>query len=389
MMSAGEALEQGKATPRERLGRYELIEQLGVGGMAEIFKARATGPGGFQRTVVVKRILPANCSDPSFVRMFVAEAKILGMLHHPNVIQAYDFGESGGTLFLVLEYVDGPSLAETVSVLKEAGRQMPVGVACQIGHDVCRALDHVHNLLDADGAALNVVHRDVTPSNVLLTATGTAKLLDFGVAKYRASQARSQVGTIKGKPAYLAPETLDQRDVDHRTDIFSLGIVLHELLTLQPLFEGDNHQITFYRVLNMEIPPPSQVRPEIPPELDRIVLKALERERDKRYQSAQDMARDLDAFLASQAFRSEDAIAFVQELAGLIAARQPPEIPSFDQLSGRADQTQETEPGAPNRATTDTETAATVPGKGTRSYFSERFRTSRVGRFLLGRSRDE
>ena len=247
------------------------------------------------------------------------------MLHHPNVIQAYDFGESDGTLFLVLEYVDGPSLAETVSVLNEAGRQMPVGVACQIAHDVCRALDHVHNLLDADGAPLNVVHRDVTPSNVLLTATGTAKLLDFGVAKYRASQARLQVGTIKGKPAYLAPETLDQRDIDRRTDIFSLGIVLHELLTLQPLFEGDNHQITFYRVLNMEIPAPSAVRPEIPPELDRIVLKALERDRDKRYQTAQDMARDLDAFLAAQAFRSEDAIAFVQELVALIDARQPPE----------------------------------------------------------------
>ena len=382
MMSAGGALDEGKATPGERLGRYELIEQLGVGGMAEIFKARATGPGGFQRTVVVKRILPANCSDPSFVRMFVSEAKILGMLHHPNVIQAYDFGESGGTLFLVLEYVDGPSLAETVSVLKELGRQMPIGVACQIAHDVCRALDHVHNLLDADGAPLNVVHRDVTPSNVLLTATGTAKLLDFGVAKYRASQAKSQVGTIKGKPAYLAPETLDQRDIDHRTDIFSLGIVLHELLTLQPLFEGDNHQITFYRVMNMEIPPPSQLRPEIPPELDRIVLKSLERDRDRRYQTAQDMARDLDAFLAAQAFRSEDAIAFVQELGGLIAARQPPEIPSFDQLAGRADQTQETEPGKPGHTA---ETAATIPGKATRRYFSERFRTSRVGRFLLGR----
>ena len=386
MMSAGGAVDQGKATPGERLGRYELIEQLGVGGMAEIFKARATGPGGFQRTVVVKRILPANCSDPSFVRMFVAEAKILGMLHHPNVIQAYDFGESAGTLFLVLEYVDGPSLAETVSVLKEVGRPMPIGVACQIAHDVCRALDHVHNLLDADGAPLNVVHRDVTPSNVLLTATGTAKLLDFGVAKYRASQAKSQVGTIKGKPAYLAPETLDQRDIDHRTDIFSLGIVLYELLTLQPLFEGDNHQITFYRVLNMEIPPPSSVRPEIPPELDRIVLKALERDRDKRYQTAQDMARDLDAFLAAQAVRSEDAIAFVQDLVGLIATRQPPEIPSFDQLAGRADQTQETEPGKPGHTA---ETAATIPGKGTRSYFGERFRTSRVGRFLLGRNRDE
>lgn len=372
-MSAARALEQGKVTPGERIGRYELIEQLGAGGMAEIFKARATGPGGFQRTVVVKRILPANCSDPSFVRMFVDEAKILGMLHHPNVIQAYDFGESGGTLFLVLEYVDGPSLADTVSVLREAKRVMPIGVACHIARDVCRALDHVHNLRDADGAQLNVVHRDVTPSNILLTATGTAKLLDFGVAKYRASQARSQVGTIKGKPAYLAPETLDRRDVDHRTDIFSLGIVLHELLTLQPLFEGDNHQITFYRVLNMEIPPPSQARAEVPPELDAIVGKALQRDRDKRYASAQEMARELDQFLAAQAFPSEDAVAFVQELTTLIASRQPPEIPSFDQLVT-------TEETLPARTI---ETAETAPGKETRGNFGERVR-----RFLLGRPRE-
>jgi serine/threonine protein kinase len=358
----------------ERLGRYELVEQLGVGGMAEIFKARCTGPGGFQRTVVVKRILPANTADPAFVRMFVAEAKILGMLHHPNVIQAYDFGESDGTLFLVLEYVDGPSLADTISVLKEAKRQMPIGLACQIAHDVCRALDHVHNLRDGDDGPLNVVHRDVTPSNILLTATGSAKLLDFGVAKYKASQARSQVGTIKGKPAYLAPETLDRREIDHRTDIFSLGIVLHELLTLEPLFEGDNHQITFYRVLNMEIPPPSRARPDVPPALDAIVMRALERDPARRYQTAQEMARDLDALLAAQGARAEEAIAFMRELEGLLAARQPPEVPKFDQLHD----THETGP----HDTVDTVPNARAPQKGTRSYFS------RVGRFLLGRSRE-
>ncbi|HXJ19137.1 MAG TPA: serine/threonine-protein kinase [Polyangia bacterium] len=356
----------------ERLGRYELVELLGVGGMAEIFKARCTGPGGFQRTVVVKRILPANTADPAFVRMFVDEAKILGMLHHPNVIQAYDFGESDGTLFLVLEYVDGPSLAEAISVLKEAGRPMPIGVACQIAHDVCRALDHVHNLRDADDAPLNVVHRDVTPSNVLLTSTGGAKLLDFGVAKYRASQARSQVGMIKGKPAYLAPETLDRRDIDHRADIFSLGIVLHELLSLEPLFEGDNHQITFYRVLSMEIPPPSRLRPEAPPELDAIVMKALERNRTQRYQSAQDMARDLDALLASQGARAEESIAFMQELQGLLAARPRPLVASYDQLQ----ETQET--GPPDAM----EAGATVSERATLSYLS------RMGRFLRGRSRD-
>jgi serine/threonine protein kinase len=370
-MAAGRPLGQ-LATPGERLGRYELIEQLGAGGMAEIFKARATGPGGFQRTVVIKRILPASCSDPSFVRMFVAEAKILGMLHHPNVVQAYDFGESDGTLFLVLEYVDGPSLADTLSVMKEAGRLPPMEVVCHVARDVCRALDHVHNLRDADGAPLNVVHRDVTPSNILLTATGTAKLLDFGVAKYRASQARSQVGTIKGKPAYLAPETLDQRDFDHRADVFSLGIVLHELLTLRPLFEGDNHQITFYRVLNMEIPPPSGTRPDLPPALDAIVLRALERDRDRRYASAQEMARDLDQLLAAQRFRSEDAVAFVREVSALVASRTPPQIAGFQQPIDGADTGED-----------GLETAATVPGKGPRANLGERFR-----RLLLGRPRE-
>jgi serine/threonine protein kinase len=357
----------------ERLGRYELIEKLGTGGMAEVFRARCRGPGGFERTVVVKRILPANCSDPSFASMFVSEAKLLGMLHHPNVIQAYDFGESEGTLFLVLEYVDGPSLGQTLGALNRAGRQMPLGVACQIARDICRALDHVHNLRDADGAPLKVVHRDVTPSNIMLMATGAAKLLDFGVAKYRASQAKSQVGTIKGKPAYLAPETLEQRNIDHRADIFSLGVVLYELLTVRQLFEGDNHQMTFYRLLNMEIRPPSQTRPEIPGELDAIVLKALARDPERRYQSAQEMARDLDQFLVTHAFRSEEAIAFVQDLAELMTAGKQRGLPPTHDIV-------ETEQSLPLEATDKPTVSIKLP----RNPLRERLRTSRVGRFLLG-----
>jgi eukaryotic-like serine/threonine-protein kinase len=298
----------------EQLGRYELIELLGVGGMAEVFKARSRGPGGFERTVVVKRILPACGRDPAFVRMFVAEAKILGMVSHPNIVQAYDFGESDGTLFLVLEYVDGPSLGSAMSALRKAGRAVPPLVAARIAHEVCRALDHVHNLKGSDGISLNVVHRDVTPSNVLLSSAGNVKLLDFGIAKYRASQARSQHGTIKGKPAYLAPETLEARAIDQRTDLFSLGVVLHEILALQPLFEGDSHLVTFNKVLNMEIPPPSTLRPDIPPGLDAIVIKALERNPSRRYQTAQAMASDIDQFLVANGAGSEGTVAFVREL---------------------------------------------------------------------------
>ncbi|HEY6476399.1 MAG TPA: serine/threonine-protein kinase [Polyangia bacterium] len=340
----------------EQLGRYSLIELLGVGGMAEVFKARCTGPGGFQRTVVVKRILPANTRRPEFVRMFVSEAKILGMLHHPNVVQVYDFGESDGNLFLVLEYVDGPSLAEAILALREAGRSIPPMVAARIAHQICLALDHVHNLLDADGVPLNVIHRDVTPSNIVLNSAGAIKLLDFGVAKYRASQSRSQQGTLKGKPAYLAPETLERGAIDRRIDLFAVGVVLHELLTLEHLFEGDNTAITFNRVLRMPVPLPSRVRRDVPPALDAIVMKSLERDPTERYQTAHEMAVALDRLLVAEAAGTDDAIAFAGELAALV---RPTPVPA------------------------ERKTGTTIAAN-TRRYFTRRLRASRVGKILFG-----
>jgi serine/threonine protein kinase len=308
----------GNSAPRtgaiSQLGRYKLIQLLGIGGMAEVFKARCASPGGFDRTVVVKRILPVHSRDPEFVRMFVAEAQLLGLLHHPNVVQAYDLGEFDGTLFMVMEYVDGPSLSRVMSTLRAAGGQMPFAMAAYFALEVCRALDHVHNLKGSDGEALNVIHRDVTPSNILLTQAGGIKLLDFGVAKYRASQALSVEGTVKGKPAYLAPEALEAQAIDKRVDIFSLGIVLHEILTLQSLFESDSQVLTFRKILDLPIAPPSRARPEVPPELDAIVMKALERDLGRRYQTAGEMAADLDGFVAAQRLRMDQVCAFVQEV---------------------------------------------------------------------------
>ena len=245
--------------------------------MAEVYKATHTLPGGGRRTVVVKRILPVLSHNAAFMRLFVAEAQVLGLLHHPNVVQAYDFGESDGTLFLVLEYVEGPSVSSALLGLRAAGQRMPPVAAAHFASEVCRALEYVHALKGGDGEALNIIHRDVTPSNIVLTLSGGIKLLDFGVAKYRASQARTLEGTIKGKAAYVAPETLEGKPIDHRVDIFSLGIVLHEMLTLQSLFESDNQALTFRKILELPIAPPSASRPAIPPELDAIVMKALER----------------------------------------------------------------------------------------------------------------
>lgn len=307
-----------------RVGRYQLVEPLGVGGMAEVYKATSTGPGGFERTVVIKRILPASSADPTFVRMFVAEAKILGMLNHPNVVQAYDFGEADGTLFLVLEYADGPSLYRAMQALRFIGRKMPVVIAAHFAHEVCRALDYVHRLNGSDGEPLGVVHRDVTPSNIILTSAGALKLLDFGVARYSASH--SEHGAIRGKAAYLAPEALKGGPIDGRADIFALGVVLYEMLTLTDLFGCESNLGTLHKVMEMDIRPPSLLRPEIPRELDAIVMKALERDPERRYACAADMARDLNEFVVTARLRTEQLVDFVAEVQAELA-RQRRQLP--------------------------------------------------------------
>ncbi len=302
------------------VGGYELGQLLGVGGMAEVFKAEYTPVRGTRRTVVVKRILPRHASDAEFTKLFVAEAKILGLLNHSNVVKAYDFGEVNGALFLVLEYVDGPSLADALEILREYGREMPFAAAAHFAHEVCLALDYVHNLKGGDGEPLNVIHRDVTPSNILLTKAGGIKLLDFGVAKYRASQVKTSEGFIRGKAAYIAPETLEAKPIDRRIDLFSLGIVLHEMLTLKSLFESDTHMLTFRKILTLPIAPPSQTRPSVPPELDAIVMKALARDPARRYQTADEMATDLRRFVFENGLPESRNGAFVRVLDDLVAS---------------------------------------------------------------------
>jgi serine/threonine protein kinase len=304
-----------------RLGRYELLEPLGAGGMAEVFRARSVGPGGFERQVVIKRILPHSAGDPELVAMFVDEAKILGLLHHPNVVQVYDFGEAEGTLFLALEYVDGPSLSRVMRDARSAQTRLPPAFVAHVAHEVCRALDYVHNLRDADGEPLDVVHRDVTPSNVMLTATAGVKLLDFGVAKYASSGQATRHGSVKGKPAYLAPEQIapeqiEGKGIDGRVDLFALGVVMYEMLMLDHLFLADGDLATMRNVLERPIRSPASQRPDVPADLDAIVMKALARNRDVRFASAAEMARALQELLVSRRFHVEDAAALLAELGG-------------------------------------------------------------------------
>ncbi len=299
---------------RDRVGRYELLQPLGAGGMAELFRARATGPAGFEREVVIKRILPTHGDDAEFIRMFEDEARILGLMHHPNVVEAYDFGEEGGTPYLALEYVDGPSLSRVLRTLRSTNRRMSPAIAAFIARDLCRALDYVHNLTDANGVRLDVIHRDVTPSNIVLASTGTVKLLDFGVASFRAAAQLSRTGTVKGKPAYLAPEQLEGKDLDGRVDLFALGIVLHEMLSLQHLFAGDSDFQTAKKVVEMPIPSLSAKRDDIPPELEAIVMRALQRDRRQRFSSAAEMSRALDEVVVASGLRHEDVVAFIREI---------------------------------------------------------------------------
>ncbi|HET6281970.1 MAG TPA: serine/threonine-protein kinase [Polyangia bacterium] len=363
--SAGNKTRAGATT---QLGHYQLLDLLGVGGMAEVFRGRTSGPGGFERTVVVKRILPANAADSEFVRMFVAEAKILGMLHHPNVVQAYDFGEIDDTLFLVLEYVDGPSLGRVMRACRTMGQKIPPAIAAHFAHELCRALDYVHTLTGGDGEPLRIVHRDVTPSNVVLTATGGLKLLDFGVAKFGASEAHTQNGTLKGKPAYLAPEAIKGQAFDHRLDIFAVGVLLHEMLTLNVLFGSDNDLITLHKVMEQPIPRPSEHDPEVPPALDAIVMRALERDPDARYPTAAEMASDLNAFVVAGQLHSDQVVAFVRDIQAHLAATTRPKVATVV---------------SPNAATA-VDTTQEGEGGPTRRDIGLRFRMSRLGRLLFG-----
>jgi serine/threonine-protein kinase len=315
-----------------RIGRYEILGRIGVGGMAEVFRARARGPGGYERELVIKQILPGFADDPEFVRMFVAEAKILGMLHHPNIVEIYDFGEDQGRHFLALQYVEGPSVADILARLRRKRGRMPPAMAALIAQQVCQGLSAVHDLRGPEGRPLNVIHRDVTPSNIVVTLPGLVKLLDFGVAKVGALGGVTRLNDLKGKSAYLTPEQLQERPLDGRADLFTIGIVLHEMLTLQPLFAGRNDLDTVCQVMELKIEPPGGHRRHVPAALDRIVMRALERDRGRRYQTAHDMAADLEEVVASAQLRRDDVVAFAKVMwngaNGAADARPSPAPPS-------------------------------------------------------------
>lgn len=281
-------------------GRTILDARIGEGGMAEVFRARLVSQGGFEKTVCVKRILPHLRKRPGFAEMFHDEARLLSGLHHENIVQVFDFGEVEGALFLVMELIDGCSLSELNKDLERRSEQLGLTHALQVGIALAGALAHAH-AATRDGKALGIVHRDVTPHNVLLGKTGAIKLTDFGVALAEDRQSRTETGALKGKLSYMAPEQVHGDVVDARADQFALGIVLWECLTGKRLFAGKSELVILEAVTQKPIPRPSTLRPEVPPAVDQIVMTLLQRERARRFPSMAQVERDLkQALLAAQ-----------------------------------------------------------------------------------------
>ncbi|MFO0596616.1 MAG: protein kinase [Myxococcaceae bacterium] len=285
------------------VGRYVIKRKLAEGGMAEIFLASAVGPEGFAKDVVIKVVRSFLATDSQFVQMFIAEARLASKLNHANIVQIFDFGKHGDSYYLAMEFVRGASLWDLRRKCRELKVPFPPTLAAEIGAQIARGMHYAHTLVE-NGQKIGVVHRDVTPHNVLLSFDGAVKLTDFGIAKATTSQ--TAPGMLKGKFAYMSPEQSRGDKVDARTDLFALGIVLWELLTGGKLFEGDSDLAVLRAVQESLIAPPSRINPEVPRELSDVVMKALARPLDERFQSAFELERALANFVLRNAKSVED-----------------------------------------------------------------------------------
>ncbi len=280
-----------------QLGRYQLLGQLAVGGMAEIHLARLAGEAGFEKTVVVKRLLPELVASPAFVAMFLDEGKLVSRLDHPNICEVHELGRDGTEYFLAMPYLDGVPVTELIARPRDPDRLGELRVAAAIIVAACAGLHHAHELRDTDGSNAGLVHRDVSPSNLFVTSAGHVKVLDFGVAKVRGA-AETEAGTIKGKTQYMAPEQLLGEPLDRRCDVFALGIVLYELATHQRLFKRPSDYLAARAILEEPIPRADEADPAIPAGVADVIAKALARSRDARYPDAAALATALEQAMA-------------------------------------------------------------------------------------------
>lgn len=286
---------------QEQFGRYLLLDRIAIGGMAEIFKAKAQGLGGFEKILAIKRLHPRYSQDADFIEMLIDEAKITVELSHSNIGQIFDLGRHEDHYYIAMEHIEGRDLYRVMKKVRERRSPLPVEAAAYVGMECCAGLDYAHRKRDSKGRRLNIIHRDVSPQNVLLSFEGEVKLVDFGIAKAASRAYETEAGIIKGKFYYMSPEQAKGEALDHRTDIFSLGIVMYEMLTGDLLYKDDDDVTLLSRVRRADIEPPSRLRPDVPPMLEQILMRALSKDREDRYPTARHFQKDLANFLRTSA----------------------------------------------------------------------------------------
>jgi serine/threonine protein kinase len=284
----------------QTFGRYLLLDKVASGGMAEVWRAKLTGEQGFQRIYAIKKILPHVAEDTEFITMFTDEALITSSLQHSNIGQVFEFSKLGDTYYIAMEYISGKDLKTVWSYCRSRKTTLPLELAAYITQKMADGLDYAHRRTDNFGNDAGVVHRDVSPQNVLLSWDGEVKVIDFGIAKASEKSGKTRPGTLKGKFAYMSPEQIRGLNLDGRADIFAIGVVLYELCTGERGFSADSEFSLLEMVRNVEIKPPTIVNREIPAELERIIFKALAKDREHRYQTASDLSEDLQRFLMSR-----------------------------------------------------------------------------------------
>jgi len=320
----------------EQFGKYLLLEKLATGGMAEVYLAKSVGAVGVNKFVAVKRILPQHSESQEYIDMFKEEAKIAVNLNHGNVVSIYDFGVEIKQFFLVMEYVEGRNLRQIVNEMKKANVQFTIDQIVYIAKEVAAGLDHAHRCIDGStGRPLNITHRDMSPQNIMVSFEGEVKIIDFGIAKAETQIEATKAGTLKGKFGYMSPEQADGMPIDLRTDIFSLGIVLWELLANDRLFTSSSEAAILRKIRECQIPSIRKINPSVPPELERIVNKALAKDKSLRYQTAAALHRDLNRFLNTQypEFSPHDFSVFVKTAFSQIYLEQKRRLVEYSKLA--------------------------------------------------------
>ncbi len=327
----------------KQFGKYTLLRKLAAGGMAEIFLALHRSMAGFEKLVVIKRILPAMNQDKAFIDMLLHEARIAATLSHPNIVQIFDVGQVDGTYYIAMEHIHGEDIRSIVRGMRRKGvTEFPLEHALAIGLGVSAGLAYAHDKRDLEGRPIGIVHRDISPQNVVITFTGDVKIVDFGIAKSEKVEEEHKDGQLKGKVPYMSPEQAAGKELDARSDIFAVGVVLFELTTGKRLFKGNSELETLRLILESDYPSPAQIRPDYPPQLERIVMRALAKRREDRYQTAREMQADLEAFVREERIavstvslthwmqmlfeeklaQQNEALQDIKQLADVIAAQQ-------------------------------------------------------------------